>query len=392
MSKEKILIVNNNMHIGGVQRALVNLLKCVHDRYDITLALFCPEGELMGEIPSDVRILPVRSAYKYIGMTKHDVAGKPLMKLMRSFFAAVSRMAGKSAAVSIMSLTQGKIGEYDAAISYLHDAGEGLFYGGCNDFVLRHVKARRKCGFLHCDYSGCGADNPENKRRYTKFDGIAACSDGCRKSFERAMPELAEKTLTVMNCQDYESIRGLAKEKPEKLPDGRVNVLTVARLGKEKGVTRAIEAISGIGNGTDFHYYIVGDGAQRGEAEEMVRSFGIEKRVTFVGEKNNPYGYMAAADLLLIPSLNEAAPMVIGEAACLGTPVLSTETTSARDMVEETGFGWVCENSVDSIRRALNDLLNNKKEIDNRAMAIKGTAFNNALAVAQFDKLIKSGM
>ena len=41
---KKILIVNNNMHIGGVQRALVNLLKCIHGRYEITLLLFHPEG------------------------------------------------------------------------------------------------------------------------------------------------------------------------------------------------------------------------------------------------------------------------------------------------------------------------------------------------------------
>ena len=43
----------------------------------------------------------------------------------------------------------------------------------------------------------------------------------------------------------------------------------------------------------------------------------------------NPYGYMRAADVLLIPSFSEAAPMVIHESALLGTPILTTETSSA---------------------------------------------------------------
>ena len=54
--KKKLLIVNNNMHIGGVQRALVNLLGCIHDQYDVTLLLFHPAGVLMEEIPADVRV------------------------------------------------------------------------------------------------------------------------------------------------------------------------------------------------------------------------------------------------------------------------------------------------------------------------------------------------
>ena len=59
MSKKKLLIVNNNMHIGGVQRALVNLLKSIHDRYEVTLLLFHPVGELMQEVPADVKVVPV---------------------------------------------------------------------------------------------------------------------------------------------------------------------------------------------------------------------------------------------------------------------------------------------------------------------------------------------
>ena len=389
MSKKKILIVNNNMHIGGVQRALVNLLKCVHDKYDVTLMLFYPGGELMGEIPADVRVIPVKSAYRYLGMTKHDVHGRKAAKILRSFFAAVCRIAGRKTAVSLMALTQKRISGYDAAISYLHDAGDKMFYGGCNDFVLRHADAAKKIGFLHCDYMGCGANTARNAKKYPRFDVVAACSDGCRNAFLKALPEMAARTTTVPNCQDYGAIRRLSGETKAVFPSDRVNVLTVARLGREKGVVRAIEAIAKMENAGAFHYYIIGDGAQRREVEELVEKYSLNDRVTLLGEMSNPYAHMKAADLLLMPSVNEAAPMVIGEAACLGTPVLTTLTTSAVEMVEKTGFGWICENSVDGISAALEGLLKDRQAIEEKTRTLADAEFNNDVAVAQFEMLIE---
>ena len=52
---KRILIVNNNMHIGGVQKALLNLLQTLHADYDITLLLFYCGGALLNEVPTDVR-------------------------------------------------------------------------------------------------------------------------------------------------------------------------------------------------------------------------------------------------------------------------------------------------------------------------------------------------
>lgn len=375
---EKILIVNNNMHLGGVQKALVNLLTCIHDRYEITLVLFHPAGKLLEQIPADVRVLPVTSAYRYLGMTSADALGKH--RLGRSFYAAVARLLGRDMAIRLMALGQKKLSGFDVAISYLHDARDKAFYGGCNDFVLRHVEAKRRLTFLHCDFSMVGGNTPKNRRRYEAFDGIAACSEGCRQKFLACMPHLEQKTHVVYNCHNFESIRTLARQAAACLPKDRVNILTVARLGREKGVPRAIEALGQLKQ-YGFHYYIVGDGVQRRQVEEAIVSLGLQDRVTLVGELENPYGYVSAADLLLIPSVSEAAPMVIGEAACLGTPVLTTETSSAREMVETTGYGWVCPNSVEGLTDGLRPLL----------AAPARLSFpqpDNSLALRQFESIL----
>ena len=356
---KKLLIVNNNMHLGGVQKALVNLLGCIHDRCEVTLALFHPEGELMAAIPKDVKVIPVTSGYRYLGMPSADARGG--QKLLRSFFAAVTRLLGRNAAISLMALGQHRLRGYDLAISYLHDAGDKMFYGGCNDFVLRHVEAKTKVTCLHCDFSLVGGNTPGNQKRYAAFDGILACSDGCKERFLSCMPRLRDRVTTLYNCHDFESIRSQAEEAAVSLPKERVNIVTVARLGREKGVPRAIEALAQLKN-ANYHYYIVGDGIQRPLVEAAIAKYGLQDRVTLVGEMKNPYGYVKAADLLLIPSVSEAAPMVIGEAACLGTPVLTTETSSAREMVEATGYGWVVENSIEGIAQGLERFLQNPQK------------------------------
>ena len=97
---------------------------------------------------------------------------------------------------------------------------------------------------------------------------------------------------------------------------------------------------------------------------------------------------MQAADVLLIPSVSEAAPMVIGEAAGLGTPILTTETSSAREMVAETGYGWVCDNSVDGIRDGIAALLSNSDRLQSKKAFIRTAEFDNRNARRQFSELV----
>ena len=381
---KRIIFVNNNMHLGGVQKSLVNLLWSIRGRYDITLLLFFAGGEYMKELPPEVKVITPRSFYRYLGMTRKDTktVGD---RLGRSLFAATARILGRKVAVKWMALGQKRLEGYDIAVSCLHNAGSRLFYGGCNEFVLNHVSAGKKVAFLHCDYLQSGANTPENGEIYKRFDEIAACSQGCMESFLAAHPALREKTCVVPNCQHFEQILRGAERDPLVLPMGRINLLTVARLGKEKGVIRAVEALGRLGERQEgIHYYVVGEGNQRPCIEEKIRQLHLEERVTLLGEKVNPYGYMKAADVLLIPSLSEAAPMVIGEAASLGTPIFSTETSSAREMVETSGYGWVCENSVDGMAEGLRHLLENPSEIEKKACFLRSVTFNNDYAVAQF--------
>jgi len=386
---KKILIVNNNLHIGGVQKALVNLLWAIRREYDVTLLLFYKGGAYLEELPPEVKVITPGSHYRFLGMTGKDVRTLP-DKLGRAFFAGITRVFGRKFAVALMALGQKRLKGFDVAVSYLHNGGDKVFYGGCNDFVLRHVSAARKITFLHCDYRLCGAETRENGKQYSRFDAIAACSQGCADSFLAANPSLADRVRVVYNCHRNDALHNSAREAAVQLPKDRTNIVTVARLGAEKGVPRAIEAMSGLPENADYHYYVIGDGIQRPAVESLVGQLELEERVTLLGEMANPYGYIQAADLLLIPSVSEAAPMVIGEAARLGTPVLSTRTSSAEEMIAETGLGWVCDNSVTGMKEMLTQLLKHRYQIDEKKNEILKAVPDNRSAVSRFNEIVYS--
>lgn len=386
---KKILIVNNNLHIGGVQKALVSLLWSVRERYDVTLLLFYKGGQCLQDLPPEIKVIQPRSAYRYLGMTKYDTLSL-WEKMGRSFFAAVTRIFGRNFAIRLMAPGQRQLKGYDVAISYLHNGADKAFYGGCNDFVLNHVAAQKKIAFLHCDYVGCGADTRQNARQYARFDTVAACSQGCADSFAQSLPELAGKVMVVPNCHRFDHIVRQAEAAPVTVSE-KINLVTVARLGKEKGVERAVRAISHMGAaGEKLHYYILGDGIQKPLLQQIIKEEKLEDRVTLCGMLENPYGYIRAADLLLIPSYSEAAPLVIGEAACLGTPVLSTQTSSAEEMISQNGLGWVCPNSENALQTALEALVAEPGMIADKKAKLANATQNNDKAMAQFARMIES--
>ena len=376
------------MHIGGVQKSLLNLLGEIHKDYDITLLLFYKGGRLLEEIPDDIKIIEARGPFRYFGMTKHD-AKSGFDKLGRMFWASVTRVFGRKFTVSLMLPFQKKLFGFDTAVSFLHSGENHMFYGGCNEFVLKCSEAKKKITFLHCDYKKINANSKYNTEIYNQFDKIAACSEGCKQSFLNLLPQFKDKTFTVENCHDYNKIRNSAKAENISLPSDKLNVVTVARFGKEKGVLRAIRAVSKLEKKDLFKYYIIGDGTEFEQAKALIDELKLSETVTLLGEKENPYGYIKAADLLLIPSYSEAAPMVIGEAACLGVPVLSTETSSSEEMIVATGYGFVCKNSQDGITQALEEIINNQSLIKEKSSFLDSQKFSNANALKQFSELVK---
>ena len=386
---KNVIFVINNLGTGGVQSSLLNLIAELNGKYCITVMCFDERLKNSSNIlPPHVDLVVPNSPFRYLGISQGEICKKPAKYLARACLALLTKLLGRSFAIRLMLPFQRELGDYDCAISYLHEAPQKSFYGGCNEFVLKKIKAKKKVTWLHCDFELCGANSKASEKIYQQFDEIVACSEGTKRAFLRCMPQFKDKCVAIRNCNDYENIRMLAGDG---IPydKSEFNIVTVARLSKEKGIERAIEAVKRcVKKGYKLHYHIVGSGDQAVYLKKLTEDYGLENVITFYGNQSNPYPYMKNADLFLLPSYHEAAPMVFDEAACLGVPILATETTSTDEMIKESRSGFVCENSQDGIADGLIKVLKKTDSLIEIKKALQQRQFTNQDKINKVSEVI----
>jgi glycosyltransferase involved in cell wall biosynthesis len=98
-------------------------------------------------------------------------------------------------------------------------------------------------------------------------------------------------------------------------------VLTPARLHPQKGHIYLIAAAAHVPDAT---FVLAGDGPLRAELEAQARELGIADRVLFLGERTDVPDLLAAADLVVLPSLFEGLPLSVLEAMAAERPVIAT--------------------------------------------------------------------
>ncbi len=380
----KLLFVIDKLNTGGVSSSLLNLLHYLDGKAECDLLVFSgkvPEGV---SLPKSVRVLKAAKPLRLLGQSQREVKN-PLARLARTFLVAFSKAFGGRAARKLLFAFVKPMKGYDGGISFTHDVTYKSLTTGCNQFVQEKVKAKKRVAFVHCDYEKYGGYHPKQVKNYRKFDYVACVSEGCRKSFVKCFPALEGNAVVVENLTNVEKINGLlgGYEPYEK---SNVNFVTVCRLAEEKGLDRGADAFARLqAEGIPFRWTIVGDGPMRAELESKIRAKGLENRIVLVGEQTNPFYYMLDADFFLLPSYHEAAPMVFGECIAVGLPILSTETISARQLVEERGAGRVCENSTEGIYQAVKQA---SEEIITQGRAPRKRGDANAYARKSVDELL----
>ncbi len=382
---KKILIVNNNMQIGGIQKAVANLLSEIAPHYQITLFLIVPQGALMKEIPETVHVASANRFVRVLGMTHAQAKNEGIFTLMwRGLLVVLTRILKTKIVFPLLGHMEKIDGDYDAAISYMQNGAGNCFYGGCAELVLHAARAKQKICFVHCDLERYEGKSRYNIKTLMQFDKVAAVSDSVKKQILKVAPQLENKTVTVHNCYNHEQIIALSKAYEAPYTNGKINLFSAARLRREKGIVRIIPMLGKIRDaGVDFVWRIAGDGPDRETAENLIKEYQLEQHVILLGMLENPYPYLKAADVLLVPSYDEAAPMVFGEARLLGTPIWTTNTASAYEMVQEPNAGIVMSNDDDTLQGELLTLL---KEFHD--LKFQKSVFDNKKAIEEFDRLI----
>jgi glycosyltransferase involved in cell wall biosynthesis len=146
---------------------------------------------------------------------------------------------------------------------------------------------------------------------------------------------------------------------------------------------------------SDVAYIIGGDGPLRPHLINLARTLGVEKHIIFTGYISRdqiPY-YLAASDVVVVPSLLEGMSLTIAEAMATGKPVIATKVGGNVDQIIDGYNGFlVPPRDPEAIAQKILELLENPektKEMGKKARQLAEEKFDIEIRVKKIVTLYK---
>ena len=388
------------MELGGAESALLGLLQSVDPaRADVDVFLYDHRGELMKYIPTDkVNLLPEVTAYKMIE--------RPFMECVKSGHIGVALgrwLAKKTVDKSPVPAGKDNIRiytrvadwvehfvpkiqpdvEYDLAISFLMP----------HNYVVKKVRAKKKLGWIHTDYSTVHVDVKRELPVWSRLDYIASISEEVGEKFVETFPILKDKIIPIENILSSTFIRQRADEETVSLDDNpsTVKLLTIGRFSNPKKMEEIPMICRKIvDEGMDIKWFIIGYGSVEIEQEvrDNARREGVTDRVILLGKKENPYPYIKACDIYVQPSRYEGKSITVREAQILCKPVIVTNYPTASSQIQDGVDGIIVPMDVDTCAQEMVEFILDKKKQERIVTCLKEHDYGNESEIEKIYKLV----
>jgi GalNAc-alpha-(1->4)-GalNAc-alpha-(1->3)-diNAcBac-PP-undecaprenol alpha-1,4-N-acetyl-D-galactosaminyltransferase len=156
-------------------------------------------------------------------------------------------------------------------------------------------------------------------------------------------------------------------------PEGHI-LIAMGRLDRQKGFDLLLNAFSQLApRHLDWSLTIIGKGPLQSELQEQSKALGLDGKVNFAGELQDPFPTLRSADLFVFSSRFEAFGMALAEAMACGLPVVSFDCPEGpRDMIRDGIDGvLVPPEDVPALAAALDRLMNNAQERNRLALGAR---------------------
>ncbi len=305
-SPPTLLLLDQFAGLGGGQRALLDLLPALNDRFHPVLAVPAP-----GPLSQQVSALGVHC--EFFSLDEYSLGHKTAADLLRyalrqpALIARISQIAR----------------QYDADL---------LYANGPRLFPASAVVARRDgiplIWHLHSELPSLRDRRLVQVAARAGRPTVIACSDACVASFP---PTSVVRRHAVVVHNGVAEIEVPAPS----AADGRVVIGTVGRIHPDKGqatLLRAAPEILRVCPGACFR--LVGPQADAAYAEELHRmAAALPDCVEFTGEALSPGHALSGLDVLVVPSNRESFGRVILEAFSAGIPVVTSDAGGIPEIV-----------------------------------------------------------
>ena len=225
-------------------------------------------------------------------------------------------------------------------------------------------------------------------------DAVIAVSQHTAEHLVREEGAPQEKIHTILNGIDFDRVKlsggdARGRIRREFAAEQSHLLLIVARLHPEKGHQYLFRALSDIKSRVSkpVRLLVAGAGPFDADYRNQVRALGCEDIVSFVGFRKDSADLMAAADLVILPSVAEAFGLAVTEALYLGTPVVAARVGGLPEIVDD-GVDGILVPPADSgaLADAIVDLLNHEPQ----RILMAGAGREKVASRFRFEDMVRS--
>lgn len=319
MKKQKPLIsfLLPTLLIGGAEKTLVDLSNGLSaSNWHIQLLVMTNKGPLVDDVSSDVEIINLDcSSYRKaaLALVKYYNEYKPTT-ILTSLYA--------TGLVAIVSQT-------------IASHKPKIIIGGHNSLLAKSTRPDNwKDKFFLL---------PLCKILFPRAEGVIAVSRGVALEIQTLIKLPPERIHIIYNPVVTQKLLRKKKETVSHpwlvAPSQRdfKTLISVGRLVEQKGFDILLEALFRAKESINCRLIIVGGGPLQEDLIYKANILKIKEFVDFVGWQENPYKYIARADLFVLSSRWEGLANVIIEALACGCPVVSTNCKYGPEEILEGG-------------------------------------------------------
>lgn len=361
--KKKILIVAHHLTVGGVQKSLISALKAIdYGKYDVTLYLRKNRLDLLPLVDQNVHIIVNKDETHYYRkpvsvLLQIQIMLYKLVNQQNKVEKLKKQLADKIREMMMRNEQQNHFANvhYDVAISYVQ--------GYTTLFVADYINADKKVVFYQVSTDEL---HEVHEKTLPKYDKVVVEHEDIKVLMEEWYPETQGRVEIIENYVDSEIIHLQSKEHKVDTVPGKVKICSCGRFAKVKGFDMAVKAANILkNNGVEFVWYMVGDGPERTQVEQLIEEYKLQDYVVLTGMQTNPYPYIASSDIYVQPSYEEALSIAILEAQILCMPIVTTKTVGGISMIRDGIDGVLVDINEDSLAEALEELINNVSKREN---------------------------
>jgi len=194
------------------------------------------------------------------------------------------------------------------------------------------------------------------KYRYARFDKVIAVAEVLATALARHLPDRA-KVVVVRD-----GVEPAARPPRYWQKRSRRIAINVGAIRREKGQDRVLRAALPWLRSDPRHYLaFVGntqhDAPYMAQIEALVGQSGLQRRVLFLGNRDDVPRLLALADVLIAYSDIEGVPRAVIEAMQAGRPVLVSNTPGMAEVVVDGEVGRILDfGDPEAVARALSEL------------------------------------